>query len=156
MKRLNNLYKNICNIDNIISCYNEVRRNTKSKSRVENLRAYKNIYISRVYKIINDKNYQVGKSVEFIIREPKERKIVSLNLQDKIVNHLVARHILYPAILPCLLDINVASRKNLGTIKGLEYANNFRRICEIKYETYYILKGDVSKFFSSIDHTKKF
>ena len=88
----------------------------------------------------------------FTIYEPKERRIVSQNVQDKIVNHLVARYILYPALLPCLLSINVASRKDMGTSKGLELASNFHRICKIKYKRYYILKADVSKFFASIDH----
>ena len=58
----------------------------------------------------------------------------------------------YPSILPCLLNTNVASRKNLGTQKGLEFANKFHKICRIKYGNYYILKCDISKFFSSIDH----
>ena len=46
-------------------------------------------------------------------------------MQDKVVNHLVARYILYPALLPCLIDSNVASRKNMGTSKGLSYFKDF-------------------------------
>lgn len=88
----------------------------------------------------------------FTIYEPKQRRIVSQNVQDKIINHLVARHILYPAILPCLLDVNVASRKGFGTSEGLALAANFHKICKAKYKHYYILKCDVSKFFASINH----
>ena len=73
-------------------------------------------------------------------------------MQDKVINHLVARHILYPAILPCLLDVNVASRKGLGTSEGVKLAMEFHRLCKIKYKKYYILKCDISKFFASIDH----
>lgn len=83
--------------------------------------------------------YEVGPYNKFIIHEPKKRLIVSQNVQDKIVNHLVARHILYPAILPCLLDVNVASRKNMGTSNGLELAASFHKKCKIKYDSYYIL-----------------
>ncbi len=64
----------------------------------------------------------------------------------------MARYILYPALLPCLLSINVASRKDMGTSKGLELASNFHRICKIKYKRYYILKADEVNFFASIDH----
>ena len=78
--------------------------------------------------------------------------IVSQGITDKIVNHLVARYILYPAILPCLLDVNVASRKGLGTAAGLKIAQEFNRKCKVKYGSYYILKCDISKFFSSINH----
>ncbi len=77
---------------------------------------------------------------------------VSQNMLDKVINHLVSRHILYPALLPCLLDVNVASRKGLGTSEGIRLAMEFHRICKIKYGTYYVLKCDISKFFASIDH----
>ena len=73
-------------------------------------------------------------------------------MQDKVINRLVARFILYPAILPCLLDVNVASRKDLGTKEGLRLYMEFHRVCKVKYNKYYILKCDVSKFFASIDH----
>lgn len=153
MKRYKNLYKNICNINNINASYKEVCKNTNNKRRVANLKEYKSIYISRIHKILESKSYVVGPYNKFIIKEPKERQIVSQNVQDKIINHLVARHILYPAILPCLLDINVASRKNMGTSKGLQYFYEYRRKCQVQYKNnFYILKCDISKFFSSINH----
>ena len=133
MKRFRNLYTNICNIENIRTCYNKVCINTKNKTRVENLKACKSIYISRIYSILINKSYTVGPYNRFIIYEPKKREIVSQNVQDKIINHLVSRFILYPTIIPCLIDTNVASRKNMGTSKGLFYADNFARKCKIKY-----------------------
>lgn len=152
MKRKKDLYKNIYNMNNILSAFNEVCKNTKNKNRVENFKEYKNIYISRVHKILLEKSYNVGPYNKFIIYKPKERQIVSQNMQDKIVNHLVARYILYPALIPCLLDVNVASRKNMGTSKGIELQQNFKRKLDINYKNYYILKCDISKFFSNINH----
>ena len=152
MKRKNDLYKNICKIENIFSEYNEVCKNTKNKRKVSNLKEYKAIYISRIYNILNSRSYVVGPYNVFTIYEPKERRIASQGVQDKIINHLVARFILYPALMPCLINENVASRPGLGTKKGYELANNFHRICKIKYKDYYILKCDISKFFASIDH----
>ena len=152
MKRKGYLYQNICKFENIEDAYNEICRNTRNKKRVANFKEYKCIYISRVHEILVNKAYKPGPYTVFTIYEPKERRIVSQNMPDKLVNHLVSRHILYPAILPCLLDINVASREGFGTSAGLNYAMEFRRICKVKYHTYYILKCDISKFFASIDH----
>lgn len=152
MKRYKNLYQNICNFNNIEDSFKEVRRNTNNNRRVFNMKQYKAYYISTVYSVVKSKNYIVGPYNKFTIYEPKERQIVSQNVVDKIINHLVARHILYPALLPCLLDINVASRKDLGTSAGLKIANTFRKKCRVKYSHYYILKCDISKFFFSIDH----
>ena len=138
-------------MENILSAYDEVCRHTRNKRKVRNYKEYKCIYISRIYKTLLEKNYKVGKYNIFKIYEPKERIIVSQNLQDKVINHLISRQILYPAIIPCLIDANVASIENKGTKYGIYLANKFHRICKIKYKEYYILKCDISKFFASIN-----
>ncbi len=152
MKRKGNLYQNLYKFENIQSAFNEVCKNTKHKKKVARFKEYKCIYISRIYNILQTKTYKPGSYNVFTIYEPKKRRIVSQNMQDKVINHLVARHILYPALLPCLLDVNVASRKGLGTSEGIRLAMNFHKICKVKYKTYYILKCDISKFFASINH----
>lgn len=152
MKRKGNLYKNIYNFYNIEDAFDEVCRNTKNKRKVARFKEYKCMYISNIHRILENRQYKPGPYNVFIIHDPKTRRIISQNMQDKVINHLVSRHILYPAILPCLLDVNVASRKNLGTNAGVNLALKFHRICSVKYEKYYILKCDISKFFSSIDH----
>ena len=86
-----------------------------------------------------------------MIFEPKKRIIESQTMEDKMVNHLVSRYILYPAILPSLLDTNVASRKYKGTSAALKYFKDYSRKCKIKYGTYYILKCDIKKYFQNID-----
>ena len=152
MKRKGNLYPEIYKLENIEQAFNEVCRNTKNKKKVHNYQNYKCVYISRIHQILKNRNYVVGKYNIFTIYEPKKRIIVSQNLQDKIINHLISRYILYPAILPCLVDVNIASRKNMGTHKGLSLMKKFTRNCQIQYNKFYILKCDISKFFASIDH----
>lgn len=152
MKRKKNLYDNICKVENIMSAYDEVCRNTRNKNKIARYKEYKCIYVARIYALLESKSYIPGPYNRFIIYEPKKRQITSQGMQDKTINHLVTREILYPSLLPCLLDVNVASRKNMGTSKGLYYALNFHRICKVKYKNYYILKCDISKFFASIDH----
>ena len=90
MKRANNLYKNIYDIDNIRICFNEVCKNTKSKSKVNNYNDYKTIYINRIYTILKNKEYVVGPQNVFTIYEPKRRRIVSQGMIDKTINHLVS------------------------------------------------------------------
>ena len=154
MKRKNNLYENTYQMENILEAYNEVCRNTKNKRKVRNYREYKCIYISRIYETLKNKTYEVGPYNVFTIYEPKERRIVSQGLHDKVINHLVSREILMPSIIPCLIDGNIASRKGMGTKKGYELMRKYNRICKEKYGEYYILKCDISKFFASIDQKR--
>lgn len=152
MKRLNNLYEKICNLENINYVFNSICNKIKNKVKKEHLKEYRCIYVSRIYTLLKNKNYKVSSYNIFTIYEPKKRRIVSLNLQDKIINHLVSTYIILPAVEPCLIDANVASRTGFGTKKGLELAHKFHRICKQKYINYYILKCDISKFFQNIDH----
>ena len=151
MKRKGNLYSEIYKFEHIVNAFNEVCRNTKNKRKVANYKQYKCIYLTRIYNTLKNKTYEVGPYNVFTIYEPKERIIVSQSIHDKIINHLVARYLLYPAILPCLIPENVASRKNKGSKEGLRLAQLYNRKCKIKYNSYYILKCDISKFFASIN-----
>lgn len=138
-------------MENIEQAYNEVCSHTKNKRKVRNYKEYRCIYISRIYKILLERNYEVGSYNVFTIYEPKERIIVSQNLQDKVINHLISRQILYPSLIPCLIDENVASLENKGTRYGIKLVKQFHKKCSIKYKEYYILKCDISKFFANID-----
>lgn len=141
-------------MENILEAYNEVCRNTKNKRKVRNYKEYKCIYISRIYETLKNRTYEVGPYNVFTIYEPKERRIVSQGLHDKVINHLVSREILMPSIIPCLVDENIASRKNMETKKGYELLQKYNQKCQIKYGEYYILKCDISKFFASINQER--
>lgn len=151
MKRKNNLYSDICKLENILSAYDEICRNTRNKRKVYRYKEHKCRNIYRVYHILKNKEYRPGKPYVFKIYEPKERIVESQTMEDKLINHLVSRYILYPALLPCLIDANVASRKDKGTRAGLEYFKQFSQVCKNRYGTYYILKCDIYKFFQSIN-----
>lgn len=152
VKRLDNLYETIYNYQNINNAFDEICQKTKNKNKVGLFKEYKCIYIARIYSLLKNRAYTVGPYNVFYIYEPKKRRIVSQCLIDKIINHLVAKYILYPSILPCLIDTNVASRKNMGTKKGIQLARKYQRQFGIKYHTYYILKIDIHHFFGSINH----
>ena len=70
MKRKNNLYQEICKIENIITVFNEVCKNTNNSKKIQNYKQYKSIYISRIYNVLNNKKYEVGKYNIFTIYEP--------------------------------------------------------------------------------------
>lgn len=151
MKRKNNLYSNVYKFDHIEKCFDEICRNTKNKNKVSQFKEFKAIYISRVYHELKNKTYQVGNFHVFYLYDPKKRRIVSQNMYDKLVNHLVSRYILYDALIPCLIDSNCASRPNKGVSYALKLYYQYRRVLDKKYSHYYILKCDIKSYFASID-----
>ena len=69
-----------------------------------------------IYNKLLDDDYKQGKYNIFMIKSPKYRIVMSLDISDKIVNHYVARFILMPKLERYLDFRNVATRKNLGQI----------------------------------------
>ena len=152
MKRKGYLYEEICKHENIKNAFNKVAKNIKNKKKSGEARLKKTRIIQDIRdRLISKKGYEFSPVFKFTIYEPKKREITDMCIEDKIVNFLIAKHILCPVILPCLIDTNVASRKGLGTKEGIKYHVNSHKKYSRKYENYYILKCDIHKFFVSID-----
>lgn len=151
MKKLNNFYNSIVDIKIIQDMYDKrVKLNTKNKKKLEK---FENNYVSNIIyikNILNDKKYIPGKYNIFIIKEPKIRLIMSQNVIDKIINHVVSEYFLVNIYDKTLIDTNIATRKNKGTHYGIKLLKKY--INEIKNEKFYILKFDISKYFFNLDH----
>lgn len=153
MKRKNNLYKNILNFRNINKAYNNVFKNVKNKKTKLNLLKNKIFYITKVKEILEEKKYVPLEKHKFFVNESgKKREVYNQKPVDKIINNLVSLEIIYPSIIPKLIDQNVASRKGLGTGMGLNLFYKYINSSNREWKNYYIIKGDIHHFFASIDH----
>ena len=94
MKRFNNLYSEVCQLENIIDMTNNVCRTVRNKRKVNRFEAYKLEYIFSIYKRLNEKDLNVGKYNIFMITDPKCRIIMAQEIEDKIINHLIAKYTL--------------------------------------------------------------
>ena len=144
MKRVNNLYNRLFDINFILNTYNIIKKNTKNKNKLEKFEENLSINLIDIKNKINKEN---GKYNLFMIYEPKERLILSLNLKDKIINHMVG-YILFDVLEKSLIDSNVAVRVNKGTSYGIKLVKKY--INELN--NYYCLKIDIKKYFYSINH----
>lgn len=148
MKRVNNIYSNLYDLNNIINVYNKIKCNTKNKYKIEQFEDYFCINIVNIYNVLKENKYEVGKYNLFIIYEPKQRLILNQDLFNKIVNHLVGNELIN-ILENSLIDNNVAVRKNKGTSYGIKLIKKYIR--KLNYN-YYCLKIDIKKYFYSINH----
>lgn len=153
MKRYNNIYKIITNVAVIMDMYdNTISKNTKNKSKIE---MFDRFYIRNIFhikKLLDTHKYIPGKYNIFLVREPKLRIIMSQEIPDKIVNHLVAKYFLSNLFDKTLILENCATRIGMGTHYALRIFKNYYNQYKNKYEKFYILKFDISKYFYNIDH----
>ena len=151
MKRLNNIYDNILDIDKIIEIYDKrIKVNTKNKKKLEKFEYNYVSNITYIKNILKQRKYQVGIYNIFIIKEPKMRLIMSQNIIDKSINHLVTKYFLIDIFDNTLINQNVATRKNKGTDYGIKLVKKY--LNDIKFKDYYVLKFDIKKYFFNIDH----
>ena len=151
MKKAKNLYNEIVDIKKIQNMYNNrVKLNTKNKSKLEK---FENNYVSNmiyIKNILESKNYNPGKYNIFIINEPKVRLIMSQNIIDKIINHVITEYFLINIFDKSLINENIATRKNKGTHYGIKLLKKY--LNKLKHKEFYVLKFDISKYFFNIDH----
>lgn len=152
MKSKKYLYNNMLKYDNALEMYNKIKRSCRNRKAVYEFSLNLNTHIMNILILLNNKKYTFSRYKIFMIRDPKFRIIMSENIQDKLVNHLVSKHILLPSLESKLIDTNVATRIN----KGSGYAFNMfiKYINKLKYtnKEIYILKIDIKKYFYNIDH----
>ena len=112
-------YQAVITSDHIEVAYKIIRKNTKHR---EKLFRYEMFYLSNIIQIkwlLEMKKYKHEPYNIFLIQEPKYRIIMSEQLKDKIINHLISNYVLSPLIDPLLVSSNVATRKNKGTKSGI-------------------------------------
>ena len=151
MKSTSKIYDTIIDLVKIQNMYDKrIRINTKNKYKLEK---FENNYVSNMIYIketLKKRKYIPGKYNLFLVKSPKLRLIMSQNIIDKVINHVVTENILIKVFDKSLIEENLATRKNKGTHYGIKLLKKY--INEIKGETFYILKFDISKYFFNIDH----
>lgn len=152
MKSKKHLYNDILKYDNALEMYNKIKRSCRNRKAVYEFSLNLNTHIMNILMLLKERNYKFSRYKIFMIRDPKFRIIMSENIPDKLVNHLVSKHILLPALESKLIDTNVATRID----KGSGYAFNMfvKYINKLKYtkKEIYLLKIDIKKYFYNIDH----
>ena len=100
--------------------------------------------IEYIYQTLQSIDYNGGRYNIFLVKYPKYRVVMSLNMRDKVINHYFTRYVLMPKLTRFLDDRNVATRKEMGTQAGINYVKKFLDKNK-KYDKFYILKTEDDK-----------
>lgn len=149
MKRVNNLFEQICSIENLVLADQKAR---KGKSKQYGVQAHdKNRHdnILSLHAMLINKTYRTSPYSVFKIYEPKEREIFRLPyFPDRITHHAVM-NILEPVF------VSTFTADTYSCIKGRGIHKAFYKLKSVLRDepgTKYCLKLDVKKFYPNIDH----
>lgn len=151
MKRKDFDLNEIFTYNNLYESYKSVCKSCRSKFKKANFSFFLYSNITDILNKLKNNTYRFSKYNIFIIKDPKFRIIMSDQMYDKIVNHLIAYKILIPALSPYLIEQNIATRKGYGAKKAYYYFEKYANTLKVNGNVY-VLKIDIKKYFYNIDH----
>lgn len=152
MKRQNNLYQQACDFNNIVKMTDKICSRVRNKRKVNIFETYKSEHIYNIYQRLNDRCMDVGKYNIFMITDPKCRIIMAQEIEDKIINHLIAEYVLVNIYENKYINSTCATRKEKGTLYGIMLLKKYIKTLKRNYKDFYVLKLDIKKYFYNIDH----
>ena len=108
--------------------------------------------IFSLHEDLKNKTYQHAPYVAFKINDPKPRDIHKATVCDRLLHHAIFR-VLYPYFDTQFIAHSYSSRKDKGTHRALQaFKKMSNKVSKNNTKTMWVLKCDIRKFFSSIDH----
>ncbi|MBB5219235.1 hypothetical protein DYE49_10605 [Treponema rectale] len=145
MKRADNLFEQITDLENLKSAYLKALKGKRftPAAIVFDAKADENLHT--IKSALESETYVIGNYRQFKIYDPKERLITAASFEDRIVHHAIM-NIFENVFEKQFVFHTYACRKGKGTHKAVEYTLKQARQCE------YFLKLDIRKYFDNVDH----
>lgn len=116
----------IVNVHNILNVYEKyIYKGCGNKRKLYNFERYKMRNINLVYNVLLSDNYKIGRYNIFLIKYPKYRIVMSLNMNDKIINHYITIYALIPKLERYLDNRNIATRIGMGCDYGIKLLKRY-------------------------------
>jgi retron-type reverse transcriptase len=149
MKRINNLYEQICSIENLKIADAIARKGKLKQQGVIQHDKNRDQNILLLHESLLNNTYRTSEYTTFTIHEPKERIIFRLPYYpDRIVHHAVM-NVLEPVFVATFTADTYSCIKSRGIHAA---ASAVRMALRDVPGTQYCLKLDVKKFYPSVDH----
>jgi len=150
MKRINNLYPQICSIENLQLADSIARKGKAKQQGVIKHLQNQDANIKLLHEQLINKTYRTCDYKTFTITDPKVRVIYSLPYYP----HRIVHHAVMNVLEPVFMSTFTADTYSCIKGKGVHAAAN-ALIYALKDVpgTTYCLKLDIRKFYPSIDHT---
>ena len=151
MKTYKNLYPDIHSIKNLSLAYFKAKKGKVKKQYVVNFE--KNLYenILNLQLELKEQTYFPKPLKQFILRDPKTRKISKSEFRDRIVHHALC-NIIEPLFEKGFIYDSCANRINKGNLFAIKRFNKFKRkITNNLTSESFCLKADIKHYFQEVD-----
>lgn len=138
-------------LEEVIQAYYECRKNKRNSNSQKAFEICREEKLVELWQELNDKTYQIGKSITFVVTRPKHREVFAADFRDRIVHHIIM-HRLEPLFESVFIEDNYNCRKNKGVLYGVDrLAHKIQKMTNDYTTSCYITKCDIKGFFMHID-----
>jgi len=149
MKRIGNIYEQICSLDNLRLADQKARKGKLDQYGVRMHDRAREANIILLHEMLKNKTYTTSAYTTFKIYEPKEREVFKLPyFPDRIVHHAIM-NILEPIFTSTFTTDTYSCIKGKGIHGALK---SLKSALQDVPGTQYCLKLDIKKFYPSVDH----
>jgi len=149
MKRVNNLYQQICSLENLRLADAKASKGKSNQYGVIVHNKNKEENLLRLHEMLINKTYKTSAYTTFKVYEPKEREVYRLPYYpDRILHHAIM-NVLEPLFVSVFTADTYSCIKNKGIHAA---ANAVKEALRDVANTAYCLKMDIKKFYPNINH----
>ena len=139
------------NYENLEKAYFLAKKNKTTKPEVVRFTLKYELYLEYLLERLKNLNYKHGKYRVFYIKYPKLRKVEASSFMDRIVHTFIVENFLKPYYLPRFIENSYACLPGKGMHNACLKVYKDMKHCTYSWNSFYILKMDIKKYFENID-----
>ena len=146
------IYDDIISLENLLEAWKEFLKGKRHRKDMQEfqLRLMDNVISLHIE--LKNKTYRHGPYHAFNISDPKPRNIHKASVRDRLLHNAIYR-VLYPYFDKKFIHDSYSCRLGKGTHKAInQFRKYFWKVSRNNTKTCWVLKCDIKKFFTNIDH----
>ena len=150
-KTIRNVYDDAVSFEKLLAAHKKARCGKREKKEIIIFELNLESEILRLENELKHGTYKHGDYREFKIYEPKERVIKASKYSDRVMHQWYVENFIKPYFVPQFIQNSYAGIETRGMHKASKDVQKAMRTAKAKWENYYILKMDITKYFQNID-----
>lgn len=150
--KLTHKFEDVISLENLLEAWKEFLPGKRKRKDVQEFHVNLMDNILKLHYNLVYHKYEHGGYKAFRVYDPKTRNIHKATVSDRLLHYAIYRQ-LYPFFDKTFIFDSYSCRLEKGTHKAIVRFNQFfLKVSRNNAKTCWVLKGDVRKFFASIDH----
>jgi retron-type reverse transcriptase len=147
----NNLWGKIVDFENVYHAYRDAIDKKRYRNEILHFKLNLEENLFTIIQDLQDGTYRQLPLRQHYIYEPKRRLISAPAFRDRVVHHSLVR-VIEPLFERRFIDSTFACRVGRGTHASVKNVFHRTQLARKNWKNYWVLKGDISDFFASINH----